>query len=146
MTKKINGAQAFFRNAVENGIDTIFATPGTSEMQVIDEMGYSDLNCIMCLDENTVTGMADGYGRMLRRPAMALVHVGAGLTNSMSSMHGARRAFTPMIVYAGHVAPYHECNNPVHIMKKRSPDIAGATTDWVLHRLRGNGSFDGCAG
>ena len=46
MTKKMNGAQAFFKNAVENGIDTIFATPGTSEMQVIDEMGYSDLNCI----------------------------------------------------------------------------------------------------
>ena len=44
MTKKMNGAQAFFKNAVENGIDTIFATPGTSEMQVIDEMGYSDLN------------------------------------------------------------------------------------------------------
>ena len=127
----MNGAQAFFSNAVENGIDTIFATPGTSEMQVIDEMGYSDLNCIMALDENTVTGMADGYGRMARRPALALVHVGAGLTNSMSSMHGARRALSPMVVYAGHVAPYHESNNPVHIMKKRSPDIAAATTDWV---------------
>ena len=138
MTKKMNGAQAFFRNAVENGIDTIFATPGTSEMQVIDEMGYSDLNCIMCLDENTVTGMADGYGRMLRRPAMALVHVGAGLTNSMSSMHGARRALSPMVVYAGHVAPYHESNNPVHIMKKRSPDIAGATTDWVYEVKSGD--------
>ena len=59
MTDKLNGASAFFKNAVENGIDTIFATPGTSEMQVIDEMGYSDLNCIMCRDENTVPGMAD---------------------------------------------------------------------------------------
>ena len=39
-----------------------------------------------------------------------LVHVGAGLTNSMSSMHGARRALAPMVVYAGHVAPYHESN------------------------------------
>jgi hypothetical protein len=33
MTDKLNGASAFFNNAVENGIDTIFATPGTSEMQ-----------------------------------------------------------------------------------------------------------------
>ena len=138
MTNKINGASGFFNNAVENGIDTVFATPGTSEMQVIDEMGYSDLNCIMCLDENTVTGMADGYGRMLRRPALALVHVGAGLTNSMSSMHGARRALSPMVVYAGHVAPYHESNNPVHIMKKRSPDIAEATTDWVYEVKSGD--------
>lgn len=131
MNKKMNGASAFFKTVVEGGIDTIFATPGTSEMQVIDEMGYSELNCIMALHENNVTGMADGYGRMLRRPALALIHVGAGLTNSMSSMHGARRAFTPMVVYSGHVAPYHESNNPVHIMKKRSPDIAEATADWV---------------
>lgn len=131
MNKKMNGASAFFKTVVEGGIDTIFATPGTSEMQVIDEMGYSELNCIMALHENHVTGMADGYGRMLRRPALALIHVGAGLTNSMSSMHGARRAFTPMVVYSGHVAPYHESNNPVHIMKKRSPDIAEATADWV---------------
>jgi len=131
MSDKMNGASAFFRTIVACGVDTIFATPGTSEMQVIDEMGYSELNTIMALHENSVTGMADGYGRMLRRPALALIHVGAGLTNSMSSMHGARRAMTPMVVYSGHVAPYHECNNPVHIMKKRSPDIAEATADWI---------------
>lgn len=138
MKDKMNGAQAFFKTLVESGIDTIFCTPGTSEMQVVDEMGYSDLKCIMALHENTVTGMADGYGRMLRRPALALVHVGAGLTNSMSSMHGARRALSPMVVYSGHVAPYHESNNPVHIMKKRSPDIAGATTDWVYEVKSGD--------
>ncbi|MFC1830722.1 acetolactate synthase large subunit [Thermodesulfobacteriota bacterium] len=138
MTKKMNGAQAFFKTITEGGVDTIFCTPGTSEMQVVDEMGYSDLTCIMCLDENTVTGMADGYGRMLRRPALALVHVGAGLTNAMSSMHGARKAMTPMVVYSGHVAAYHECTDVVHIMKKRSPDIAAATTDWVYEAKSGD--------
>ncbi len=43
MTEKLNGAAAFFRNLADNGIDTIFACPGTSEMQVVDELGYSDL-------------------------------------------------------------------------------------------------------
>jgi thiamine pyrophosphate-dependent acetolactate synthase large subunit-like protein len=52
MTKKMNGAQGFFKTISEGGIDTVFAVPGTSEMQVIDEMGYSDLNCIMALHEN----------------------------------------------------------------------------------------------
>ena len=37
MKDKMNGAQAFFKTLVEGGIDTIFCTPGTSEMQVVDE-------------------------------------------------------------------------------------------------------------
>ena len=129
--KRMNGAQAFFKTLVDAGVDTMFATPGTSEMQVIDELGYSDLHAVPCLFENSVTAMADGYARMKRFPALALVHVGAGLTNSLCNMHNASRAMVPMIVYSGHVAPYHESNNPCHIMKKRNPDLAATCADWI---------------
>ena len=52
---KMNGAAAFFKNLVDNGVDTVFACPGTSEMQVVDEIGYSDLRVVLCLFENSVT-------------------------------------------------------------------------------------------
>jgi hypothetical protein len=34
MSDKLNGASAFFKNAVENGMDTIFATTGTSKKKM----------------------------------------------------------------------------------------------------------------
>ena len=43
MTKDTkNGAQAFFSAMVDAGITDCFANPGTSEMQLVYEMGLSD--------------------------------------------------------------------------------------------------------
>ncbi len=58
MSKKMNGAQAFFKTLVDGGIDTVFGCPGTSEMQIIEELGHTDLHCVLGLQENIVTGMA----------------------------------------------------------------------------------------
>ena len=35
----INGAQALFKALTDAGLDTSFANPGTSEMQLVYEMG-----------------------------------------------------------------------------------------------------------
>ena len=58
-SKALNGAQGLFRSLVKNGINTCFANPGTSEMQLIYEMGLSDdIRPVLCLQENVVTGAA----------------------------------------------------------------------------------------
>lgn len=44
--------------------------------------------------------LAPAPQRMARRPAMALLHLGAGLGNGLCNMHNARRARTPMVVRA----------------------------------------------
>ena len=38
------------------------------------------------------TGAADGYGRMARRPALTLLHLGVGLANGVANLHDAKRA------------------------------------------------------
>jgi acetolactate synthase-1/2/3 large subunit len=49
-------------------------------MQLVYEMGRTkDVRPILCLQENTVTGAADGYARMAGKPAFTLLHVGGGL-------------------------------------------------------------------
>ncbi len=59
----MNGAQALFKALVDAGLDTCFGNPGTSEMQLVYEMGLTkDVRTFLCLQENTVTGAADGYG------------------------------------------------------------------------------------
>jgi acetolactate synthase-1/2/3 large subunit len=59
----MNGAQALFKALTGAGFDTCFANPGTSEMQLVYEMGRTkDARAILCLQENIVTGAAaDGY-------------------------------------------------------------------------------------
>ena len=126
-----NGAAVFLRNLAMTGVDTLFACPGTSEMQVVDEIGYSDLKVYLCLFENSVTAMADGYSRMTGKPSLCLLHVGSGLTNSLANMHNARIANSRMIIYGGGVHYAFEANQPLHSMLQRAPQIARAAADWV---------------
>ena len=130
--RKMNGAAAFFKSIVDNGIDTIFACPGTSEMQVVDEVGYSNLRVVLCLFENSVTGMADGYARMLDKPALGMVHVTCGLTNALANMHNARIANSRMIIFGGGVHVAHEVNEPVHSMLQRQPYVAQIAAQCVI--------------
>ena len=50
------------------------------------------MKCVLGLQENVVTGMADGYYRIARKPACTLLHCGPGLANGMANLHNARRA------------------------------------------------------
>jgi acetolactate synthase-1/2/3 large subunit len=89
----MNGAQALFKALTDAGLDTCFANPGTSEMQLVYEMGRTkSVRPVLCLEENVVTGAADGYGRMAGKPAFTLLHVGSGFANSMANLHNAGRA------------------------------------------------------
>ena len=46
----MNGAQALFRALTGAGLDTCFANPGTSEMQLVYEIGLSDnVRPVLCL-------------------------------------------------------------------------------------------------
>ena len=106
MTKKMNGGKVFFDTAISGGIDTVFACPGTSEMQLRqgNRANQRPACRVIGIHENVVTGAADGYGRMKDRPSLALLHVACGLTNGMANMHNARRANSPMVVFVGGVA------------------------------------------
>ena len=129
--KQMNGARAFFRSLENNDVDVVFSTPGTSEMQVVDEVGYSNFKVVSCIFENTVTGAADGYFRIKNKPALAILHVTTGLMNSLCNLHNARKARSSMIIYDGGVHAHHEVNEPEHQVSLRTPDVARAACDWV---------------
>ena len=132
---KMNGAQAFFKVLLDGGVDTIFGCPGTSEMQIIQELGQTNVHAVLGLQENVVTGMAHGYGVMTGKPSLSLLHVACGISNGLANMHNGRRAGAPMVVFAGGVAANHEVNNPEHQMLLRPQQIAAAATDWQREAL-----------
>jgi acetolactate synthase-1/2/3 large subunit len=46
----MNGAQALFKALTDAGLDTCFANPGTSEMELVYEMGRTkDTRVVLCL-------------------------------------------------------------------------------------------------
>ncbi|TDG12839.1 acetolactate synthase large subunit [Seongchinamella unica] len=129
----MNGAQALFNALTNAGLDTCFANPGTSEMQLVYEMGKSDaVRPVLCLQENVVTGAADGYARMANKPAFTLLHVGSGFANGIANLHNAGRGNVPIVNIVGANATYHQPNFPEHeFIGGKITEVAGAVSHWT---------------
>ncbi|MGE5204018.1 MAG: acetolactate synthase large subunit [Chlamydiota bacterium] len=132
-THVMNGAQALFKALIDAGLDTCFANPGTSEMQLVYEIGLTEgVRAVLCLQENTVTGAADGYARMAGKPAFTLLHVGSGFANGIANLHNAGRAHTTMVNIVGANATYHQPRFPAHeLINGRIVDLARVVSHWA---------------
>lgn len=105
----MNGAHALIETLVRSGIEVCFANPGTSEMQLVQAIDQiPGMRPILALFEGVVTGAADGYARMTRKPACTLLHLGPGLANGSANLHNARKALSPMVNVVGDHATYHK--------------------------------------
>ena len=110
----MNGAEALVATAVSAGVEICFANPGTTELPLVMALNsVPGLRGILCLHENVSTGAADGYGRMAGKPAMCLLHLGVGLSNGLTNLHNARRAFTPLLNVIGDHATWHLPADPL---------------------------------
>lgn len=104
----MNGAESLVRTLLQSGLDTCFANPGTSEMHFVAALDrIAGMRCVLGLQENVVTGMADGYYRIAKRPACTLLHCGPGLANGLANLHNARRAHSAIVNIVGDQATYH---------------------------------------
>ena len=104
----MNGAELLLDTLVANGVEVCFSNPGTSEMQLVSAIGnHDDMRNVLCLFEGVVSGAADGYARMADKPALTLLHLGSGYSNSMANLHNAKRAHAPVVNIVGDHATYH---------------------------------------
>lgn len=104
----MNGAESLVKTLVTSGVDTCFANPGTSEMHFVAALDHvPGIRCVLGLQENVVTGAADGYWRMKHLPAATLLHLGPGLANGLANLHNARKAASGIVNVVGEHATYH---------------------------------------
>lgn len=126
----MNGAESLVTTLLESGIDTCFANPGTSEMHFVAALDQiPGMRCVLGLQENVVTGMADGYYRMARKPASTLLHCGPGLANGWANLHNARRANSGIVNIVGDQATYHQPYDAP--LTADTAGLAGAVSAWV---------------
>ncbi|WP_431280604.1 acetolactate synthase large subunit [Humitalea sp. 24SJ18S-53] len=104
----MNGAESLVHSLLASGITTCFSNPGTSEMHFVAALDrIPGMRCVLGMQENVVTGMADGYWRMTGNPACTLLHCGPGLANGLANLHNARRARSGIVNIVGDMATYH---------------------------------------
>ena len=126
----MNGAESLVRTLKLGGVNVCFTNPGTSEMHFMAALDRTNaLRCVLGLQENVVTGMADGYARIADKPAATLLHLGPGLANGLSNLHNASKAGTGIINIVGDHATYHlEHNAP---LTSDIEGIARPVSDWI---------------
>ena len=109
----MNGAESLVHTLLRCGVDTCFANPGTSEMHFVAALDrIPGMRCVLALQENVVTGAADGYYRIAGKPAATLLHCGPGLANGLANLHNARRARSGIVNVVGDQATYHRPLDP----------------------------------
>ena len=81
----------------------------------------------MCI-RDSCTGAADGYARMLQKPAMAILHLGPGLANGIANLHNARRARSMMVNVVGEHTTWHLASDPQLAMDIES--LAKTVSGW----------------
>ncbi len=109
------GAEVLLRTLVANGVCLCLANPGTSEMQFVSALDrVPGMRGVLCLFEGVCAGAADGYARMLGRPAATLLHLGPGLANGLANFHNAQKAYSPVVNIVGEHATWHRrFNSPL---------------------------------
>ena len=126
----MNGAESLLTTLTNTGINVCFTNPGTSEMHFVAALDEVEgMRCVLCLFEGVISGAADGYARMARKPASTLLHLGPGLGNALANVHNAKKGFVPMVNIVGDHATYHlEYDAP---LTSDIEGIAGPVSHWV---------------
>lgn len=131
----MNGASSLVHTLLANGVDACFANPGTSEMHFVAALDQTPgMHCVLGLQENVVTGMADGYWRIAGRPACTLLHCGPGLANGIANLHNARRARSGIVNIVGDHATHHRPFDPP--LAADTEGLARTVSAWVRTSTR----------
>ena len=145
MAEEMNGAESLVRTLIEGGVTVCFTNPGTSEMHFVAALDkVPGMRCVLGLFEGVVTGAADGYYRMLDKPASTLLHLGPGLANGLANLHNAKKANSGIVNIVGEHATYHITYDapltsdiegvaaPMSHWVKTSPTSTGIAADGAL--------------
>jgi acetolactate synthase-1/2/3 large subunit len=145
MSSEMNGAESLVRTLIAGDVTVCFTNPGTSEMHFVAALDkVPGMRCVLGLFEGVVTGAADGYYRMLDKPASTLLHLGPGLANGLANLHNAKKASSGIVNIVGEHATYHITYDapltsdiegvarPMSHWVKTSPTSAGIAADGAL--------------
>ena len=100
---KITGGRLAAEALIDRGVDYVFSLSGGHITPIYQHLENSPVTIFDTRHEQSAVFMAEAYGRLKRRPGVALVTAGPGFTNALSPIANARLANSPLILIAGAV-------------------------------------------
>lgn len=101
--KTMSGAAALMTAMEKEGVREVFGLPGGANLPMYDELYKSNIRHILVRHEQSAAHMADGFGRVSRKPGVCFATSGPGATNILTGIATAQADSAPMIAVTGQV-------------------------------------------
>lgn len=99
----MNGGKALMKALEKEGVKEVFGLPGGANLPMYDELFKSNIRHILVRHEQSAAHMADGFGRVSRKPGVCFATSGPGATNLLTGIATAQADSAPMIAVTGQV-------------------------------------------
>jgi len=127
----MNGGKALMKALEKEGVKEVFGLPGGANLPMYDELFKSNIRHILVRHEQSAAHMADGFGRVSRKPGICFATSGPGATNLLTGIATAQADSAPMIAVTGQV--------PVKMIGKdafQESDIIGMANPCVKYSFQ----------
>jgi len=99
----MTGAKALMKSLEKEGVKEVFGLPGGANLPMYDEFSRCDIRHILVRHEQSAAHMADGFGRVSRKPGVCFATSGPGATNILTGIATAQADSAPMVAVTGQV-------------------------------------------
>ena len=127
----MTGAKALMTALEKEGVKEVFGIPGGANLPMYDEFARCNIRHILARHEQSAAHMADGFGRVSRKPGVCFATSGPGATNILTGIATAQADSAPMVAVTGQV--------PVHMIGKdafQESDIIGMANPVVKYAFQ----------
>ncbi|WP_457553351.1 thiamine pyrophosphate-binding protein [Desulfobacula sp.] len=101
MAETITGAELAAQALIERKVDTIFSLSGGHITPIYQYLEGSDVKIFDTRHEQSALFMAEAWGKLTRKPGVAMVTAGPGFTNALTGVASAHFSNTPLVLIAG---------------------------------------------
>ncbi len=99
----MTGVKALMTAMEKEGVKQVFGLPGGANLPMYDEFARCNIRHILARHEQSASHMADGFGRISRKPGVCFATSGPGATNILTGIATAQADSSPMIAVTGQV-------------------------------------------
>ncbi len=104
----VSGGQLVAEALIEKQVEYIFTLSGGHITPIYQFLENTDVTLFDTRHEQAALFMAEAWGKMTRKPAVAMVTAGPGFTNALTGVASAFFSNTPLVLIAGCVGLEHK--------------------------------------
>jgi acetolactate synthase-1/2/3 large subunit len=104
----VTGGQLAAEALIERNVEYVFTLSGGHITPIYQYLEESEVTLFDTRHEQAAAFMAEAWGKLTRKPGVAMVTAGPGFTNSLTGVASAFFSNTPMVIIAGCVGLEHK--------------------------------------